>query len=233
MIIFIILFIIIPFFVIHSQLRRARIYRELLESVTNEYRGTKSERDLIVDLLENEISPKAIFHDLYVRKNNGDFSQIDLVIATKVGIIVLEVKDYSGWIFGNGKQDKWTQVLAYGRDKYRFYNPVMQNHGHINALRKTLKQFENIPFYSVIVFDGDCSLRDISLIPENTFITKSDRVVEVINHIINSSNPAEYTDKKEIIYVLKQSVENGDNQEIISKHVENIINTVGKHRVFD
>jgi len=36
---------------------------------------------------------------LYIRKHNGDFAQIDLVVATKVGIIVFEVKDYRGWIF--------------------------------------------------------------------------------------------------------------------------------------
>ena len=46
-----------------------------------------------------------IFHDLYVEKHKGHFSQIDLVVVTEVGIIVFEVKDYSGWIFG-----KWESI---------------------------------------------------------------------------------------------------------------------------
>jgi hypothetical protein len=62
------------------------------------------------------------------------------------GIKPQGIKDYSGWIFGKGNQTKWTQVLAYGREKYCFYNPIMQNNGHISALRKQLKQFEQIPF---------------------------------------------------------------------------------------
>ena len=77
-----------------------------------------------------------IFHDLYVEKHKGYFSQIDLVVVTEVGIIVFEVKDYSGWLFGSGNQSQWTQVLAYGKQKYRFYNPIMQNNKHVTELRK-------------------------------------------------------------------------------------------------
>ena len=81
---------------------------EQIESVTALDRGTWSERDLVYELLEHGIAPGAIFHDLYVKKANGRHAQIDLVVATKVGLIVFEVKDYSGWIFGRGNQDKWT-----------------------------------------------------------------------------------------------------------------------------
>lgn len=98
------------------------------------------------------IHPQTIFHNLYLRKSNGRFSQIDLVVPTKVGILVFEVKDYSGWIFGNGRHNQWTQVLAYGEEKYRFYNPVMQNNNYIAELRKQLGQGDDFPFYSIIVF---------------------------------------------------------------------------------
>ena len=77
-------------------------------------RGTWSERDLILELLRAGFKPGALFHDLYIKKHNGQNTQIDLVLATNVGLIVFEVKDYTGWIFGNGGQNQWTQVLAYG-----------------------------------------------------------------------------------------------------------------------
>ena len=107
--------------------------------------------------------PGALFHDLYIKKHNGQNTQIDLVLATNVGLIVFEVKDYTGWIFGKGSQNQWTQVLAYGRDKYRFYNPVRQNDGHIKELRKQSKQFEKLPMFSVIVFYGSCTTLLIQL----------------------------------------------------------------------
>jgi len=201
--------------------------RKLLETVTKTYRGTKSERNLVLKLLKYGISAQCIFHDLYIEKTNGNYSQIDLVLATNAGIIVFEVKDYSGWIFGKVNQNQWTQVLAYGREKYRFYNPVMQNNGHIIALKKQLQQFDKMPFYSVIVFYGNCKLKDVSFIPQGTFLTYSERVIDVVNMIINKNEPVNYLDKFEIINVLKKAVKNGENTEIKNIHIKNIRDMLG------
>lgn len=154
--------------------------RQLIETVTSLERGTWSERELVLLLLKNGFPAGAIFHDLYILKPNGQTSQIDLVLATKVGLIVFEVKDYSGWIFGKGNQQTWTQVLSYGQEKNKFYNPILQNKKHIDVLRKQSKQFGKIPIYSVIVFFGSCSLRNISFIPKDTIVTTSYRVIEAV-----------------------------------------------------
>ncbi|MFA5183139.1 MAG: nuclease-related domain-containing protein [Syntrophales bacterium] len=206
---------------------------KLLETVTKSNRGTESERDLVLKLLKYGIPAETIFHDLYLKRINNNFSQIDLVVVTKVGIIVFEVKDYSGWIFGNGQQTQWTKVLAYGRDKYRFYNPIMQNNKHIEDLKKQLRQFKNIPFYSIVVFYGDCILRDISFVPSGTFLVKSTRILEVVNNIMSENELAQYTDKHKIVRALKEAVQNGENLETQNQHIENIKDMLGKHRIFD
>lgn len=205
--------------------------RRLLYSVTKRNKGTKSERDLVLKLLKYGIPQQTIFHDLYVKTSNGNFTQIDLVVATKVGIIVFEIKDYSGWIFGTGYKPQWTKVLAYGKQKYRFYNPIMQNSKHIYDLNKQLK--ENVPFYSIIVFYGDCELKDISFVPNGTFVVKSKRVLEVMRTIMKKSESAEYTDKHKVVKVLKESVENGESKLTQNQHIENIKDMMGKDRVFD
>ena len=206
--------------------------RELLETVTSADRGTPAERSLVLSLLKSGIPAGAIFHDLYIKKPSGNFSQIDLVVATKAGIIVFEVKDYSGWIFGNGSHNQWTKVLAYGQEKYKFYNPIMQNNGHITALQRKLPR-EKVPFYSVIVFDGNCELKDISFVPRGTFIVRPWTVLEVVNNIINENEEGCYTDKHEVVRVLKEAVENGGNAETGSQHVENVEDMLGKHRIFE
>jgi len=109
----------------------------------------------------------------------------------------------------------------------------MQNNYHIAALRKQLKQFENISFYSVVVFYGDCVLRDISFVPEGVYIVKSERVSEVMKIILKKNELAPYTDKSEVVRVLKQAVKNGENREIQSQHIENVNDMLGKHRIFD
>ncbi|MCL2722707.1 MAG: NERD domain-containing protein [Treponema sp.] len=189
--------------------------RELLETVTSLNRGTKSEQNLVLKFLKNGISSKAIFHDLYIQKPNGEYSQIDLVIATKAGIIVIEDKYYGGWIFGNGKHDNWTKVMAFGDEKYKFYNPIKQNAWHINYLQKALR--ESIPFYSVIVFSGSCKLRDISNIPDGTFVIYHQQVLQIVNTIMNGE-PVNYKDRHNIIKVLKRGVENGNDVSIRERH---------------
>ena len=109
----------------------------------------------------------------------------------------------------------------------------MQNNKHIVELKKKLKQFEKIPFYSVIVFYGNCELQDISFVPRGTFITKGYRVLDVVDAILNENEPANYTDKHEVIRVLKEAVRNGDNTETEIQHIENVKDMLGKERVFD
>lgn len=207
--------------------------RRLLKTVTSLNRGTKSERDLVLRLLKHGIPSQTIFHDLCIEKNNGEFSQIDVVIATTEGIIVFEVKDYSGWIFGNGNYSHWTKVLAYGKKKYRFYNPIKQNQNHIKTLRKQLRQFENIPFFSIIAFYGDCELKEINYVPNGTFLVKSHRILEVLRQIRKNNEPAPYTDKHEVIRMFEQAVENGKSINNQEKHIENINDMIGKDRIYN
>ena len=230
----IIILVVIGFFIIFSIIKsnRRKRDRELISSVTSLSRGTNSELLLILQLLKSEIPPITIYHDLIIKKDNDKFSQIDLVLVTSEGIIVFEVKDYSGWIFRSGNNTNWTQVLSYGKRKYKFYNPIKQNNNHIIELRKTLKQFDNIPFFSVIVFFGDCELKEINYVPKGTYLVKSHRVFEVLNLIKTENEPTHYTNKREVINTLKKLVSLGENTDYQKQHIENIKDMVGKERIF-
>jgi hypothetical protein len=203
--------------------------RELLKTVTNLNRGTKSERKMVLKILKSGIKPSAIYHDLYLNNENGKYSQIDLVVATKVGIIVFEVKEYRGWIFGAEIQKDWTQILAYGKRKYKFYNPILQNKKHIEDLKK-FYHFDNIPVFSMIVFFGDCEFKSSIDLPNNTFLTKSNKGMKIFNEILESNQPAKYQNKWEIANLLKQAVNNGENTMILEKHIENIQNIKIRYR---
>jgi len=207
--------------------------KKLLQTVTETYRGTWSERDLVLKLLKYGIPAKRIFHDLYVKKQNCEFSQIDLVAITDAGIIVFEVKDYSGWIFGNGNENKWTQVLAYGKVKNRFYNPIMQNNRHIIELKKQLAEFENIPFFSIVVFYGDSELKDVSFVPNRTYLAKPRRLSDVIITILSGNDTVHYENEEEIVRVLNEAVKNGENIETQIQHTGNIKDMLGTDRIFD
>lgn len=196
----------------------------LLRTVTDTHRGTRSERKLILKLLKHDIPAITIYHDLYIERHSGQYSQIDAVLVTRVGIVVFEVKDYSGWIFGKGYQNYWTQVLAYGKEKHRFYNPILQNNGHIETLKKRLEEIADVPFYSVIVFYGRCTLRDVSYIPEYTYIGYAGNVMSIIREITEHNPPAHYNDKRGVINALREATANGENWEIVNRHIQNVSN---------
>lgn len=205
----------------------------LLKKITNKARGTKTERELVLQLLKAGFPKETIFHDLYLETKNGNYSQVDVVLATKVGIFVFEVKNYNGWIFGTGYQRKWTKVMAYGKEKYSFYNPILQNKTHIDHIKCKLQQFQNVPFYSVVVFYGDCTFKDITFIPKNAFLVKSPRVVQVVKDIIKESAPVIYQSKREIVNLFSAAVHNGENKEIVAQHSRNIHEMLGTDRIFN
>lgn len=58
-------------------------------------------------------------------------------------------------------------------------------------------------------------------------------MLDVVETIINDNPPANYTDKHEIMCILKQAVENGATPEIQEQHAASVQDMIGKDRVFD
>ncbi len=194
----------------------------LLTRVTSFSRGDKSERRVVLRLLQLGVNPKAIFHDLYLRKNDGTYTQIDIVVATPQGIIVIEVKDYAGRVYGHCFSEKWLQVLASGRKKHKFYNPVKQNAGHIYGLKKHLAQCGKIQYHSIVVFDGNCRLKNIEEVPDDVYVVRFNKLARTIRRIQRRDSWTHYTDKGEIMRVLTEAVANGNDRSIIKEHVNNV-----------
>ena len=143
------------------------------------------------------------------------------MVATPQGLLAIEVKDYSGWLFGNEKQRYWTQVLNYGKEKYRFYNPIMQNAGHINALREQSEQIAHLPIFNVVLFAGNCTLKNVNYWADNTFVGYTSNISYVLKKV-NEFCFAQYTDKREVARVLRRAVENGNDPDIVANHMASV-----------
>lgn len=77
-----------------------------------------------------------LINNITISTEDGKSSQIDHVLINKNGIFVIETKNYSGRIYGSERGQEWTQVLNYGRRKYKHYNPLRQNATHIYRLKQ-------------------------------------------------------------------------------------------------
>lgn len=83
-------------------------------------------------------------------------TQIDHIVVSIYGIFVIETKNYNGWITGGERSGQWTKNM-YGK-KYRFYNPLKQNYGHIKALRAMLNLPESI-YVSIVAFSSNATIK--------------------------------------------------------------------------
>ena len=90
-----------------------------------------------------------VINDIIIPNGNGGTSQIDHILLSRFGIVVVETKNYSGRLYGTPSQQYWTQVLAYGNTKNKLYNPLLQNKTHIYNLKQIVGN--KIDFYSCIV----------------------------------------------------------------------------------
>lgn len=111
------------------------------------------------------VGEQYVINDILFCNKAGQSCQIDHIFINKFGIWVIETKNYSGYIYGNENQREWTQTLAFGNEKNKFYNPIKQNATHIYHLSKYLK-VKNI-FQNIVVF---LSGADISIYLQKMFI---------------------------------------------------------------
>ena len=187
-------------------------------SATNHSRADGAERDLVRRLVRYGLPKERIFHNLFIEKANGEYSQFDAVALTDVGVIVFEVKSYSGEIEGDGHENTWRQRLAGGTKCHQFYNPVFQNDGHIATLRKAHSGLKGIPIFSVVVFYGDCSFRSLRNIPDRCRIIKPNKLSVTLNEILTANPKIGYSNRDAIVGVLRKGAANGENSRIVEAH---------------
>ncbi|MCD8207954.1 MAG: NERD domain-containing protein [Bacteroidales bacterium] len=89
--------------------------------------------------------------------SNGASTQIDHIVVSPYGVFVIETKGYKGWITGGENTQYWTQTIY--RNKYRLYNPILQNAGHVRHLRRLLGAVGDVPIVPIVVFENDANIK--------------------------------------------------------------------------
>lgn len=119
------------------------------------WKGKYSEK-LVNNKIQELPEEYVVFNDLLF-EDNGYSTQIDHIIVSPYGILVIETKGYKGWILGGENSEYWTQIIY--KSKHQFYNPIKQNAGHVRFLRHLLKCSVDIPFIPIVVFSNDAELK--------------------------------------------------------------------------
>jgi hypothetical protein len=124
--------------------------------------------------------------NLYLPKKDGSTTEIDLIMLSETGIYVFESKNYSGWIFGDEKNKNWMQTLP-NKQKEKFFNPILQNKTHINALKSVLGKDDEKLFKSYIIFSERCTLKKINVTSTNVKVIKRNALIPTIKREISNN----------------------------------------------
>jgi len=92
----------------------------------------------------------------FIIKDESGSTQIDHIVVSKYGIFVIETKEWTGWIYGSERAEKWTQNI-FG-NKTQIQNPLHQNYRHTMSLSKYLK-IAHEKLKSIVMVWGDCEFK--------------------------------------------------------------------------
>jgi hypothetical protein len=161
--------------------------------------------------------------NIFVPKENGETTEIDVLLICSKGLFIFESKNYSGWIFGNEAHQNWTQTLPKSpgqSHKERFYNPIMQNASHIRHLKNLIGQ--NVSMRSIIVFSDRCTLKNITLKSTDVSVINRYKLAPTVAQICNQIQAEVYTESEinDIYSKLHPYTQFG--YEAKAKHIESI-----------
>ena len=193
----------------------------ILKSIfDDEWKGKRGEK-----LTERKLKTVSLFgrkgkvlRNVYLPKDDGTTSEIDVLFITQKGIFVIESKNYSGWIFGDEKGKNWTSMLANG-EKNQFYNPILQNRSHLKWMEKFIGS--DIPLFSLIVFSERCELKKITLYSDDIKVIKRDKVYPTVKHIWDKKTDALTDEQVEEVYCKLEKMTHVD-EATKAAHIENI-----------
>ena len=191
----------------------------------SERKGRELETSVFLSLASSDDIPgdHRELWDLYIPKPDGGYAQIDVLMIHETGIYVIECKNYTGWIFGSENNLYWYQTLYSGKSGVRkepFYNPILQNKSHINALSDYLN-FQKEYINSCIVFGREAVLKAVPEDDQYCFIEKYQRFEgKLMNRICSSPRRLSVNDITRIYSVLLPCT--NVPEEVKKKHKQNI-----------
>jgi len=156
-----------------------------------------------------------VVNDVLIPTSDGRTSQIDHVIISIYGIFVIETKNYNGWIFGSEHSRNWIQVIY--KTKNQFYNPIIQNNGHVKAIQDILSDYSSIRYIPIVVFTLKANLKKLDV---SSHVVYSLGLLNTIR-LYNDENISQVDLER-----IHQIIINSNNEDAVARmeHVERINN---------
>ena len=133
--------------------------------------GKEGEKELFRILTSCKSRGDYAIGNLYIPTSDESITELDGLFINIRGVFVIEAKAYRGTIYGSERNHDWTKAMMTGNgvDKRTFYNPIMQNSGHVKAIRNLLGA-HSLPIYNVVAFSDSADLSNIDVKSKDVFV---------------------------------------------------------------
>ena len=254
MVVFIPIFI-IPLILIVVFLMNRKKRDNFISTLYANYKGTNEFELYIHEELRKAFRANEVFLN-YMFGKDDKTTQIDHIVITRKAIFVIESKDYKGNVYADVQSQNWSQRLEYVKstpsnytsfskygtpyrryylkkhvDVHKLYNPVLQNEGHIKAIKYHLSG-TNIPIVNVVVFSNRGNLvlkpyenKDLFIIHETDLRYILKAYIDTRPNVIS---------EKELVYIESVLIcLNTNSEENAKKHVNRLISSFDKNQHTD
>ena len=130
-------------------------------------------KDLSREQLRNVVIPDGINDEIW----------IDCILLTDGGVIVCDIRDYVGRLFGGDKINEWTQMI--GVKSHKFPNPLIELPAKISAVQEIVG---DVPVTGHVVFTHRGTFPKGR--PDDVFMV--DEVYERLSHFLRPALPNEH-----------------------------------------
>ena len=128
---------------------------------------------------------RAALKDVLIPDSVSGEIWVDCILLTDGGVMVFDIRDYIGRLFGGDNINEWTQII--GVKSHKFANPLMELPARIHAVQAIVG---DVPVIGHVVFTHRGAFPKGK--PENVFMV--DEVHEQLSRFLRPALPAEHLD---------------------------------------
>lgn len=184
-------------------------------------------QDFMKDILENRIMlelsnhfPEAkIMKNVYLPKYDGTTTEVDVIMLSPDGIFLIEAKNLAAQLEGDWSADTINARYETG-SVYTIQNPVIQNSGHYDQIRKLLSISGNHVIKNIVVLGDNTRYSNKETIPKYASICTPNTLIKAIRFRSEISRGILSTTQIQNYH--EAFLKNKENSEIAAKHIQDI-----------
>lgn len=168
--------------------------------------GLKGEK-LLYKIAKKHKNEYHIFLNLPIRYKRNR-SEIDMLMISEKGIVIVEVKNHSGTIIGGDKDEHWCQYKLYkdGRStESEMKNPIRQISRQRDILKNILRSHGyDVWIDGVVLFSNPFVRLKLNLSGANSIVVSGEKELDVFISEYESPHKTSAEDVEEIVAIVKE-----------------------------